>query len=100
MRRDAHPRASARVVHRSRHRVRSRTRARRQSWLYFAPSWCTVAAHVPKARRKQTPSRKSSPARRIGGWVLLLFIAMIVLDALVGDRGLMATLRARRDYHE
>ncbi len=25
---------------------------------------------------------------------------MIVLDALVGDRGLMATLRARREYHE
>jgi cell division protein FtsB len=33
-------------------------------------------------------------------WVLLVFIAIIVLDSLVGDRGLMATLRARRQYHE
>jgi cell division protein FtsB len=56
---------------------------------------------VPKSSRKQTASRKpASPARRIGRWILLAFIAMIVLDALVGDRGLTATLRARREYHE
>jgi cell division protein FtsB len=36
----------------------------------------------------------------VGRWVLLIIIGMIVLDALVGDRGLMATLRARREYHE
>ena len=56
---------------------------------------------MPKSSRKQTGSRKpASPARRIGRWILLAFIAMIVLDALVGDRGLTATLRARREYHE
>lgn len=33
-------------------------------------------------------------------WVLLGFIGIIVLDSLVGDRGLMATLKARREYHE
>jgi cell division protein FtsB len=56
---------------------------------------------VPRTNRKQTASRKpASPARRIGRWILLAFIAVIVLDALVGDRGLMATLRARREYHD
>jgi cell division protein FtsB len=33
--------------------------------------------------------------------VLLLFVAsLIVVDALVGDRGLLATLRARHEYDE
>lgn len=52
------------------------------------------------AKKKSAPRKQSSPGRRIAGWVLLLFIGVIVLDSLVGDRGLMATLRARRDYHE
>jgi len=30
----------------------------------------------------------------------MLFVGVIVIDALVGDRGLLATLRARREYHE
>lgn len=61
---------------------------------------------MPKAgpratnRKKDAPRKPSSPGRRIGRWILLLFIGMIVLDSLVGDRGLMATLRARREYHE
>jgi cell division protein FtsB len=33
--------------------------------------------------------------------VLLLFVAsLIVLDAMVGDRGLLATLRARHEYDD
>ena len=33
--------------------------------------------------------------------LLLLFVAaVILLDGLVGERGLLATLRARRDYDE
>jgi cell division protein FtsB len=59
---------------------------------------------VPKPgssnRKKNAAPKPSSPGRRIGRWVLLAFIAIIVLDSLVGDRGLMATLRARREYHE
>ena len=51
-------------------------------------------------RKKNAPRKPSSPGRRIGRWILLGFIAIIVLDSLVGDRGLMATLRARREYHE
>ena len=33
-------------------------------------------------------------------FVLLFVAALIVLDALVGDQGLMATLRARHQYDE
>jgi cell division protein FtsB len=59
---------------------------------------------VPKpgstSRKKSATRKPSSPGRRIGRWILLGFIAVIVLDSLVGDRGLMATLRARREYHE
>ena len=51
-------------------------------------------------RKKRAPRKPSSPGRRAGRWVLLAFIGIIVLDSLVGDRGLMATLRARREYHE
>ena len=51
-------------------------------------------------RKKSAPHTPGSPGRRVGRWLLLGFIAIIVLDALVGDRGLMATLRARREYHE
>ncbi len=51
-------------------------------------------------RKKNAPRRPSTPGRRVVHWVLLGFIGIIVLDSLVGDRGLMATLKARREYHE
>ena len=44
----------------------------------------------------KSPGRQRSIVR-----VLLLFIAaVIVVDALVGDRGLLAMLRARKEYDE
>lgn len=66
----------------------------------------TFAADVPKSgfrsrNQKKVPQRPSnSPTRRVGRILLLLVVGVIVLDALVGDRGLLATLRARREYHE
>lgn len=51
-------------------------------------------------KKKVAPRTHSSPTRRVVRILLLLFVAVIVLDALVGDRGLLATLRARREYHE
>jgi cell division protein FtsB len=58
------------------------------------------AATRPIVRKKKIPRKPSSPGRTVGRWVILIVIGMIVLDAIVGDRGLMATLRARREYHE
>jgi cell division protein FtsB len=58
----------------------------------------SVFRSLNQKKAAQRPS--SSPARRIGRILLLLVVGVIVLDALVGDRGLLATLRARREYHE
>jgi cell division protein FtsB len=61
-----------------------------------------VPKSVFRSRNQKTAAQRpySSPSRRIGRIVLLLVVGVIVLDALVGDRGLVATLRARREYHE
>ena len=52
----------------------------------------------PAAQHKRT----GSPARtrRIIHVILLLVAAVIVTDALVGDQGLIAMLRARRQYDQ
>ena len=50
---------------------------------------------------KKTPSPKRPTRNRRIVHVLLLFVAsVIVVDALVGDRGLVAMLRARHEYDE
>jgi cell division protein FtsB len=33
-------------------------------------------------------------------WLLVLFAAVVAVDAIVGEQGLLATLRARREYHQ
>ena len=38
--------------------------------------------------------------RRIVRWLLLFVASVIVVDSLVGDRGLLAMLRARQEYDE
>lgn len=38
--------------------------------------------------------------RRIVHWLLLFVASVIVVDSLVGDRGLLAMLRARQEYDE
>jgi cell division protein FtsB len=54
---------------------------------------------APK-RRTPKPKRPAARSRRIVYWVLLFVAAVIVVDALVGDRGLVAMLRARQEYDE
>jgi cell division protein FtsB len=52
--------------------------------------------------RERRPAESKNPARnRRIVQVLLLFLATVIMvDALVGDRGLLATMRARREYDE
>jgi len=51
------------------------------------------------AKKIPTPKRPTRTRRIVH--VLLLFVAsVIVVDALVGDRGLVAMLRARHEYDE
>src|SRR5581483_9068588 len=66
-----------------------------------------MSSRVPKDEAQPAPKRKISrparPTRKKRGFVhvLLLFVAsLIVLDGLVGDRGLLAMLRARQEYDE
>lgn len=52
--------------------------------------------HVPKKIDKRRPSRN----RRIVQVLLILVASVIIVDGLVGDRGLLAMLRARHEYDE
>src|SRR6476646_7668291 len=54
---------------------------------------------APK-RRAPKPKRPAGRSRRIVHWVLLFVASVIVVNALVGDRGLVAMLRARHEYDE
>jgi cell division protein FtsB len=59
---------------------------------------------VPKVESRQSPKRRTPKPkpptrnRRIVHWLLLFVAALIVVDGLVGERGLLAMLRARREY--
>jgi cell division protein FtsB len=53
------------------------------------------------ARKRRLPASKRPARTRRIVHVLLLFVAsVIVVDALIGDRGLVAMLRARHEYDE
>ena len=47
-------------------------------------------------RRAPKPKRPATRNRRIVHWLLLFVSSIIVVNGLVGDRGLLAMLRARR----
>jgi cell division protein FtsB len=54
----------------------------------------------PRSARRLSSAPKPGRSRRIVH-VLLLFVAVVIIaDTLVGDRGLLATWRARRAYDE
>lgn len=55
---------------------------------------------APLRRRKNTPvAASASPWRsRVLNYVLAFVTVVLVVDALVGDKGLLDTLRARRQY--
>jgi cell division protein FtsB len=54
---------------------------------------------APK-RRTAAPKRPAGRTRRIVHVFLIFVASVIVADALVGDRGLAAMLRARHEYDE
>jgi cell division protein FtsB len=61
---------------------------------------------VPKAEirsktKRRTPvPKRTGRQRQIVHWFLLFVAAIIIVDALVGDRGLLAMLRARKEYDQ
>ncbi len=57
-------------------------------------------APTPRTRRRTaTPARQGS-SRRLVHWLLIFVASVIVVDGLVGDRGLLAMMRARHEYDE
>jgi len=65
-----------------------------------------VCAPVPKDASKSASRRQAvrggsvERTRRIVHWLLVFFASVVVLDGLVGERGLLAMLRARHQYDE
>jgi len=52
-------------------------------------------------RTASTPSPARAPRRgRILGALFCLIVCVMVVDALVGDQGLIARMRARRQYNQ
>jgi cell division protein FtsB len=47
-----------------------------------------------RAREPKAPGR----TRRVVHWLVLFVGSLIIVDGFVGERGLLAMLRARRDY--
>jgi cell division protein FtsB len=66
----------------------------------MAPAPQTTSKESPRRRRE--PARPpASPTRRKGLQLLLVFITtVLVIDALVGEKGLIETVRARRQHRE
>jgi cell division protein FtsB len=48
--------------------------------------------------RRRTPAKRASRGKRIAQWGAVFLAGAIVVDAIVGDRGLLETLRARDQY--
>jgi cell division protein FtsB len=54
---------------------------------------------VASLRRRRTPDVAASPRRsRLLNYVLVFVTVVLVVDALVGDKGLLDTMRARRQH--
>lgn len=52
------------------------------------------------SKRKAVRAKPPARSRRIVQWLLVFLASLIVVDGLVGDRGLLAMMRARHEYDE
>ena len=60
-----------------------------------------VPPAAPRRKAPQSTSSVAQPPRRRTLQLLLAFVTLVlIINALVGERGLMETLRARRQHHE
>jgi cell division protein FtsB len=48
--------------------------------------------------RKRASGKRTSGGKRIARWAVVFFAVAVIVDAVVGDRGLLTMLRAREDY--
>jgi cell division protein FtsB len=52
------------------------------------------------APRKVVPGKRRSRGKRIARWAVVFFAVAVIVDAIVGDRGLLAMLHARDQYDQ
>jgi cell division protein FtsB len=59
------------------------------------------SANAPTRRRREPPAEGSSQTRRKTVQILLLFVTLVLaIDGLVGEKGLLESIRARRHHRE
>lgn len=121
---DVHARGEPLVNERSGELIRLLIRSRRQDnhhighdhLLYLVDICCTVLPFVSKDETRPTRKRRArTPApvgpgsggspgsavarrRKIVYWLLVFVASIVLVDGLVGERGLLAMLRARHEY--
>ncbi len=54
----------------------------------------------PAPRRRTTATKRPTRNRRIVQLLVVLVATVIIVDGLVGDRGLLAMMRARHEYDD
>jgi cell division protein FtsB len=50
------------------------------------------------SRRRNEGTKQPGLSRRLVHWLLLFVASVIIVDGLVGEKGLLAMLRARQEY--
>src|SRR4029450_8018717 len=73
--------------------------------VYFRDKLLYLLSRVRRTVRRSAAERPLSSAkrarnRRIGQFVIVFLAGIIIVDGLVGDRGLLAMLRARQEYDQ
>ena len=58
------------------------------------------ATTKPTPKRRTRQPKRPGRTRQVVRILLLFFAVMVIVDALVGERGLLAMLRARHQYDE
>jgi cell division protein FtsB len=48
--------------------------------------------------RRRSPAKRATRSKRLVRWAVGFFAAAVLVDAVVGDRGLLAMFRARDQY--
>jgi cell division protein FtsB len=55
-------------------------------------------ADTPATLKRRAPGRRLSRGKQIARWAVVLLSLGVIVDAIVGDRGLLAMLQAREQY--
>jgi cell division protein FtsB len=60
--------------------------------------YCFYRVPSTRSQSKAAPGRRVSTGKRIARWAVVFLAVAVIVDAIVGDRGLLATLRARDQF--